>query len=79
MTLIGPHIIGVPGDTQRFLDVSKCTVAKYLDPPNDPNLPKAPITIGRVYELSEQKDLTSVDPKTLGAAHAAALDRKSVV
>lgn len=71
--MLGPHVIGAPESLQGFLERSQATVIKYLDP--DKPVVLAPVTVGRVHALSEEKDLA--DPLGLARRHADMLSQRA--
>ena len=73
--MLGPHVIGMPGSLTEFVAQAKPAIIKYLDPPLNPNLPKASITIGRIHWLSEEKDLA--DPMWSAKFHADELSERA--
>lgn len=67
--MLGPHVIGEPTQLRDFCAATKPIVIKYLNP--DKPVPyKAPLSIGRLHWLSEEKDLA--DPEATAARHAQA-------
>lgn len=71
--LLGPHVIGMPPQLADFLRATNPGVIKYLVDYDKPPPFFAPITIGRIHEISEQKDLAQ--PLVLARAHADALTK----
>jgi hypothetical protein len=70
MKVLGPHVIGSPGSLVEFMATTGAGCIKYLNPPDRPPV-LAPLTIGRLHPLSEEKDLS--DPVALARRHAAVL------
>lgn len=66
--MLGPHVIGEPGSLAEFCVAAQPVVIKYLNPTEKAKLVFAPLTIGRLHPLSEQKDMSN--PLALAAAHA---------
>ena len=64
--MLGPHVIGEPGSLAKFVEQSGCGIIKYLDP--DKPVLLAPITVGRIHTLSEEKDLSN--PTAMAQRHA---------
>lgn len=72
---LGPHVIGWPESLEAFVETARPAIIKYLDPENNWDLPKAPITIGRIHWISEEKDLS--DSQSLAIAHAGVVAEKA--
>ncbi len=70
---LGPHVLAGPGGLKGLMDAAQPACIKYVDPPDKPLL--APLTVGRIHEISEQKDVTN--PKALALAHADAVSKRA--
>ena len=68
--MIGPHVIGGPGGLRELCEAARPGIIKYLDP-GGPVPYLAPITIGRIHWISEEKELAY--PLAVARAHAAEL------
>lgn len=63
---LGPHVIGEPASLAEFVEQAQPAIIKYLDPTKPVIL--APITVGRIHTLSEEKDLAN--PVAMAQRHA---------
>ncbi len=70
---LGPHVMAGPGSLIDFLAATKPAVIKYVDPSDHPIL--APLTVGRIFEISDQKNLSN--PKGLAGSHADAISKRA--